>query len=91
MQMIEIAALDNGAHNNQTYHGFLPNGWALIPVDPETLENYPFGSFDVKDVEGVPYMVAESWQAGEMPAPEPIPETEATDTEVLNILLGVDE
>ena len=29
MIMLEIVALDNGAHRNQTYHGNLPDGWAV--------------------------------------------------------------
>lgn len=49
MQMIEIAALDNGAHRNQTYHGFFPDGWAVIPNDMEC-ENFPFGEVEVEEV-----------------------------------------
>ena len=67
MQMIEIAALDNGAHRNQTYHGFLPTGWAVIP-DTVTTENFPFGKVVVEDVDGVPTVV--SWEPLPMPEPE---------------------
>ena len=42
MQMIEIAALENGAHNNQTFPGALPEGWAVIPDDMPIPATYPF-------------------------------------------------
>lgn len=64
MQMLEIKALENGAHNNQTWHGFLPDGWALIP-DGMELKNFPFGEVSVKRVGGV--MMVSKWTAGEMP------------------------
>ena len=76
MYMIEILALENGAHNNQTYHGVLPEGWTLMEVEPEALENFPFGSFETVEVGGVLRMKADSWTAGEMPDPSPIPEPE---------------
>ena len=75
MQMIEIKALDNGAHRNQTYNGNLPEGWAIIRGNEE-LANFPFGNFEVEQVDRVPYMVEGSWVAGEMPEPEPVPEPE---------------
>ena len=33
MRMIEIVALSNGAHNNQTINGMTPvsDGWGIIP------------------------------------------------------------
>lgn len=49
MQIIEIKALPNGAHNNQTYHGVLPDGWAIVPEDMET-PNFPFGEVEVEEV-----------------------------------------
>ena len=52
MKMIEITPSANGAHNNQTYHGALPEGWAVIPIDMET-ENFPFGEVTVEEVDGV--------------------------------------
>lgn len=76
MFTIEILALDNGAHNNQTYHGVLPEGWAIIREDVKTLQNFPFGSFDVEYINGAAYMVEGSWVPGEMPEPEPEPEPE---------------
>lgn len=76
MYMIEILALDNGAHRNQTYHGVLPEGWAIIREDVSTLQNFPFGSFDVEYINNTAYMVSGSWVPGEMPEPEPEPEEE---------------
>ena len=76
MQMLEIIALDNGAHNNQTYHRVLPEGWAIIRENVSELENFPFGSFDVDYINNTAYMVSGSWVPGEMPEPEPEPEEE---------------
>jgi hypothetical protein len=75
MQMIKILANDNGSHDNQTIHGALPDGWAVIPTDMEC-ENFPFGKVEVKEVNGV--MTVTKWTAGEMPVPEPAPEAEPT-------------
>lgn len=65
MQMLEIAALPNGAHRNQTYNGELPDGWALIPDKLGTLRNFPFGTVEVQELEGVSVVV--SWEPGELP------------------------
>ena len=88
MYMIEIEALDNGAHRNQTYSGFLPDGWALIPDNLET-ENFPFGEVTVKELDE--RMVVATWAPLPMPEPEPEPEPEPTADDVLNALLGVTE
>ena len=64
MKMLKIAAFPNGAHDNQGYHGVLPDGWAIIPDDME-LPNFPFGEVEVEDVDGV--MTVTKWVAGEMP------------------------
>lgn len=50
MKMIEIAALANGAHRNQTFSGVLPDGWAIIPEELAPLENFPFGEVTVEEV-----------------------------------------
>lgn len=71
MKIIEIAALPNGAHNNQTFHGSLPAGWAVVP-DSLTVENFPFGTPAVEEVNGVPTVTA--WTPGVMPEPGPTPE-----------------
>ena len=70
MQMIKILANDNGSHDNQTLHGALPYGWAVIPADMET-PNFPFGNVEVSEINGV--MTVTKWTAGEMPDPEPAP------------------
>lgn len=94
MKIVEITALDNGAHRNQTFHGELPKGWAFVTVGTDILENFPFGSFEVEMVEGVPYMKADTWTPGIMPEPESEPEApkpEPTTAEILNAMLGVKE
>lgn len=75
MQIIEIAALENGAHNNQTYHGVLPEGWAIIPDGMET-PNFPFGEVTVEEIDGV--MTVTHWYPLPIPEPEPIPDPEPT-------------
>ena len=87
MQMMEIAALENGAHNNQTYHGILPNGWALIREDVSTLESFPFGEVIAEKVDGL--MTMTKWIPGTMPEPAPEPEKEPTTEEILDAMLGV--
>ena len=87
MIMLEIVALDNGAHRNQTYHGNLPDGWA-VDKDNLCVENFPFGEAVAEEINGV--MTVTKWTAGEMPEPEPI-EPEPTTEEILNAMLGVTE
>ena len=78
MQMIEINALENGAHRNQTYHGYLPDGWAVIPPDMEIPDTFPFVAVEAEEIEGV--MTVTGMTAGLLPAPDdepaPIPENE---------------
>ena len=85
MRIVEIAALENGAHRNQSYHDILPEGWAVIPDEMET-ENFPFGEVEVEEIDGV--MTVTKWMAGEIPE-EDEPEAEPTAEEILNTLLGV--
>lgn len=91
MRLIEIKALENGAHNNQTVNGVtlstfpVPEGWAIIPEDM-VCENFPFGEITVD--ESVPPVVT-SWTPGVMPEPEPEPEPEPTAEEILDAMLGV--
>lgn len=78
MKIIEITALENGAHRNQTGNfSAVPSGWAVIR-DNDALQNFPFGSFKVEEINGITYMVNGSWIAGELPKPEPEPEPEPT-------------
>lgn len=77
MKIIEITALDNGAHRNQDYHGILPEGWAVLPDDMEC-ENFPFGEVEAAEVDGV--MTVTKWVPGEMPEPEPVEPVDPTPT-----------
>lgn len=76
MRIIEIAALDNGAHNNQTTIGTIPvpDGWAIIPEGMET-PNFPFGDITVDDQ--TPPVVT-SWTPLPIPEPEPAPDLAPT-------------
>ena len=86
MLIIEIAALSNGAHRNQTgTFRTIPDGWAIVPAEIEIPDTFPFVNIEVEDG------VVTSMTAGVVPEPEPMPEPEPTDTEVLNTLLGVSE
>lgn len=75
MRLVEIAALENGAHQNQTINRDIPvpDGWAVIPDDMET-ENFPFGDLTAEKIDGV--MTVTSWTPGIVPEPTPIPEPE---------------
>ena len=71
MKIIEIAALSNGAHRNQSGNmQTVPDGWAVIPDGMET-ENFPFGNVAVEEINGV--MTVTSWTPGETPEPGPEP------------------
>ena len=81
MRIIEIAALDNGAHRNQTGNfSAIPDGWAVIP-DSMTTENFPFGEAEVAEINGI--MTVTKWTPVEIPEPEPEPEPEPTTDEIL--------
>ena len=79
MRIVEIAALDNGAHRNQTVNGRVipPDGWAVIP-DSMTTENFPFGTLEAEPIGGV--MTVTAWAPGTIPEPEPEPEPEQEPT-----------
>lgn len=79
MKIIEIQALDNGAHRNQTVSGAVavPAGWAEIPADVTIPETFPFVDLAVEGNQVV------SMTAGVVPDPEPQPEPEPTETEQL--------
>ena len=81
MTIIEIKALDNGAHRNQTHHGVVPDGWAIIPEDVVIPDTFPFVDMEVEDSEEESgALVVVSMTAGIMPepgepvVPEPTPE-----------------
>lgn len=66
MRIIEINALSNGAHRNQTINGRmgLPDGYAVIP-EGMVLENFPFGTLTSEEIDGV--MTVTSWTPGTIP------------------------
>lgn len=77
MRIIEIAALSNGAHRNQTPNSLItvPDGWAVVP-DHMNTPNFPFGDVVVEEVKGV--MTVVEWIPGVMPEQEPEAEEEPT-------------
>lgn len=86
MRIIEIKALENGAHRNQDSNlSYVPEGWAIIPDTIEIPDSFPFVNIEVE--EGVVTKMTE----GVVPEPIPIPEPEreASTDDVLNALLGV--
>ena len=81
MTIIEIAALENGAHRNQTgAFAVIPDGWAAIPAGMTIPETFPF--VEVSAEGGVVTSLA----AGTVPEPEPAPEPEPTVEERVNAL-----
>ena len=72
MTMMQISALENGAHRNQTYHGFLPKGWAIIPDGLDIPDTFPFVDITVEDFEG--RAVVATMTAGVVPEPTPQPD-----------------
>ena len=79
MRIVEIKALENGAHNNQTINGALSriqDGYAVIP-DDMICDNFPFGEVKAEEIDGV--MTVTEWIAGEIPEPEPDPEEQTED------------
>lgn len=73
MQIIEIAALPNGAHRNQTgTFRAIPEGWAVVPEGLAIPQAFPFVSIEVEDG------VVTGMTAGTVPEPEPEPEPEPT-------------
>lgn len=79
MTIIEIQALPNGAHRNQTIQGGMacPDGWAVIPADMAIPKTFPFVDLVVEGQRVV------SMTAGVVPEPEPEPEPEPTEMEQL--------
>ena len=80
MRIIEIAALSNGAHRNQTATR-CPDGWAIIPDDMECA-NFPFGEIEVSDG------VVTKWTPSEIPA-DPVPTAEEQREIAYNTLLVI--
>ena len=69
MIIVEIQALENGSHRNQTGNFTnVPNGWAVIP-DGADMPHLPFGEVTAKEIDGV--MTVTNWVAGKKPEPFP--------------------
>ncbi len=93
MRIVEITALPNGGHRNQTgTFNKIPEGFAVIPDDMET-PNFPFGEIAVKKINGV--MTVTGWTAGKIPeTPETakpittIERLEALEAAMLEMALG---
>ena len=69
MRIIEIAALDNGAHRNQTgTFSAVPDGWAVIPDSIAIPETFPFVDIEV-DGQTVIAMTAGTVPEPEQPSP----------------------
>ena len=84
--IIKIKAYENGGHDNQsTVPKVIPDGWAVIPDEMEVPDTFPFVNITVEG------QIVTSMTAGVVPDPEPVPDVEPTDTDVLNALLGVIE
>ena len=74
MQIIEIKALENGAHNNQTSAAITspPLGWAEVPAGMKIPETFPFVDIEVEG------NVVVKMTAGTVPEPEPAAEPAPT-------------
>ena len=78
MKIIEIAALDNGAHRNQqSSFNAVPDGWAVIPESLTIPDTFPFVNIEVDG------QTVTAITAGTVPEPEPVPEPKPTETEQL--------
>lgn len=68
MNLIEINALDNGAHENRStpWETTVPEGWAVIPDGLPLPESFPFVDLETALVDGVPTVTAMTKR--EMPA-----------------------
>lgn len=88
MQIIEITALNNGAHRNQTgIFRTVPEGWAVVPDGMKIPETFPFVDIEVEDG------IVTSMTAGVMPEPEsqsePIPSLEERTSAIESVLLAM--
>lgn len=94
MQILEIKALGNGAHRNQSGSLLtIPDGWAVIPKGTD-LKNFPFGEVVAEEVNGV--MTVTSWTPGVIPESkqyeEPISVAEQlrADIDYIAVMTGVE-
>lgn len=92
MTIIEIQAMPNGAHRNQSGKALIiSKGWAVVPDDMET-PNFPFGDIEVAEIDGV--MTVAKWTARDIPEPEPVPITKMeqlrADVDYIAVMTGVE-
>ena len=94
IQIVEIKALDNGAHRNQRgKFETIPQGYAVIPEDME-LENFPFGKIETEEINGV--MTVTKWIPGNFPeekeVAEPVSAIEQlrADVDYIAVMTGVE-
>ena len=82
MRIIEITALDNGAHRNQEgVFATIPDGWAVVPSTMAVPDTFPFVDIEVDG------NVVVAMTAGTMPEPEPEPEPEPTAQDDIDAML----
>lgn len=55
MNLIKIAAMDSGAHENRNspWETTVPEGWAVIPKNVTIPESFPFVDIEVQEIDGV--------------------------------------
>lgn len=86
MKIIEITALENGAHRNQTgSFQTVPSGWAVIPETVPIPATFPFVLIELDG------NTVTSMTAGVVPEPEPEPEPELTAEDVALDLMAEHE
>lgn len=78
MNLIKIAAMDSGAHENRNspWETTVPEGWAVIPAGVALPDSFPFVDVTVEDVDGVSTVTAlhgREMPPDNTPAPEPEP------------------
>lgn len=80
--IIEIVALENGAHRNQSGGvSSVPAGWAAIPDCIAIPATFPFVGVEAAEIDGV--MTVTSMTEGVVPEPDPEPVAEPTELEQL--------
>lgn len=89
MTIIEIQALPNGAHRNQTVSGAvtIPDGWAIVPADMTIPGTFPFVTLTVEG------QTVTGMEPGVVPDPETPAPTEGeqlrADVDYLAAMTGV--
>lgn len=81
MNLIKLAALDSGAHENRNspWETTVPEGWAVIPAGVAIPDSFPFVDVLATTVDGVPTVTAlrgREMPPDDTPAPEPAPTPE---------------